>query len=134
MAFGFHISTSSRWPTSTTAIPHLEIDCSHYKDRHRWSLPGATISSEFFVPNDVAFDLKASIEFEGTTVEYSYEGLRNGDHLMVFAIDPYNYMSSIFHDQQVSQVRQCVATCADGSSSPGCVICSVGGLTVKVCC
>jgi hypothetical protein len=131
MAFHLFIASNPTW--AEPAIPSYGFKSPYFENTFEWAPPGTTKSFDFELPSVPSFDLTVQNKVGDDVVEYTYEGLTDDDHLLVFSIDSLNHVSTIFHRKQ-DVIRACIARCQDGTSAPQCIVCSAARMTVKVCC
>jgi hypothetical protein len=131
MAFHLFIVSNPTW--AEPAIPSYRFTSPYFESTFHWSRPGTMESFDFELPSVPSFDLTVQIRVGDDFVEYTYEGITDDDHLLVFSIDSLNHVSTIFRRKQ-GVIRPCVVRCQDGRSAPQCIECSTAGIKVKVCC
>jgi hypothetical protein len=83
-------------------------------------------------------DLDARIDVGGTRVGFVLKNLMSNDVLQITGVSPTYFLGNVLHGPRYARhfepARRCIVTCSDGTSGQECVTCTVGGVTVRVCC
>jgi hypothetical protein len=113
----------------------LSLDCQFFKDNVIFPPVGVSKSLNFpTVPSSAFFELNATIVSGNDSLGFRYSDIGGEDTLFLSSINSTRFLSSVSHRQIVTRFAPCIARCADGKSAPGCVECTSGKVTAKICC
>jgi hypothetical protein len=89
-----------------------------------------------FEPHVINID--AQIRTHDALARFGLRNLLSNDTLHMMAVSPTLFLGNVYHGPRFFSAfatrEPCIATCADGTSAQGCVTCTEGTITVKVCC
>jgi hypothetical protein len=129
MALSLYIATT---PNVGLGAVTIQMESTHFYDNVPFGPPGTVLNRNYPIPTGQSFDLQAMLIIGNLRVGFRLTNIGEDDILTLAWLPNNAFIANVLH--QGGGVG-CAVTCLDtGQSSPNCITCTRGNISVRVCC